>query len=59
MWILEGHVFRGELAFSSLVWPYFNADFREGKTIWLEPGKRYIFGRTQKDGTCNLVCVVI
>jgi hypothetical protein len=58
MWVLEGHVFRGELAFSSLVY-CFNADAHEGKTLWLKPGKRYIFGRTRENGKCTLVCVAI
>jgi hypothetical protein len=36
-----------------------NADAHEGKTFWLIPRARFIFGRTPENGTGILVCVSI
>ncbi|KAG9247719.1 hypothetical protein BJ878DRAFT_139898 [Calycina marina] len=34
-------------------WHTFRANFREGKTRWLQPGKKYILGRTVENVPIN------
>jgi len=53
MWILEneGDAFNGELHFHSLsICSVSITNIHEGKKLWLRPGKKYLFGRTQIDG---------
>ena len=60
MWVLEteGDAFQGKTL--GIAPRFTDVDFpTSGKKLWLRPGKKFIFGRTQSDGMLSIVVAVL